>query len=292
MSLSQEDYDFISGGAGGPITAAAVARLYRSNGTSWDYSQQWGAVALVADKGTHFLRLISMTNGQSLFEEELYDNFDYLSAKPFFHTFEGRDAVYGLSFADESDAETLLSSISAVAANPATHSESGTSYDERSYAPTPSALPSMPSKPAPPIPGYSSSPSLPSPSNSYAGPTPSVTMTPSPTDIGSTPTPTPSYAQSVPPMSRAQSAGNLPVNTKKSEPKKSGNKFGGFFKKFMTTTESSPSDDVVLSGPVKYIFIFYFILLNFFNLINSFFFLFQLKKDWIQTRKSYWMGSK
>ena len=43
--------------------------------------------------------------------QELYEGFEYKNAKPFFHVFEGDDAVYALSFAEGFDAASFHSAV-------------------------------------------------------------------------------------------------------------------------------------------------------------------------------------
>ncbi|ELR25045.1 WH1 domain containing protein [Acanthamoeba castellanii str. Neff] len=109
-TLNEGESQMVYSSAGGQVKSTAVARLYMSQGNTWAYSHLWGAAALVAvdgDAGAHYIRLVDLQSGQVTWEQELYDRFEYQSATPFFHTFEGNDAVIGLSFADESDAATF-----------------------------------------------------------------------------------------------------------------------------------------------------------------------------------------
>jgi Wiskott-Aldrich syndrome protein len=58
---------------------------------------------------------VDLQSGQVTWEQELYERFEYQSATPFFHTFEGNDAIIGLSFADESDAVAFHSAVASFA---------------------------------------------------------------------------------------------------------------------------------------------------------------------------------
>ncbi len=94
------------------VSFATVARLYKSNGSgSWDYQNVWGAVALVSDDSSNYIRMYNIPASALIFEQELYTNFDYSISKPFFHTFESDECMHGLSFADAADASCFASAI-------------------------------------------------------------------------------------------------------------------------------------------------------------------------------------
>jgi hypothetical protein len=85
------------------VVATAVARVYKSMHGSWSYTNHMGAVALVKEHATHMLKLINLDSGNVDWSQELYEGFEYNAPKAFFHTFEGDDACYAFSFADDSD---------------------------------------------------------------------------------------------------------------------------------------------------------------------------------------------
>jgi hypothetical protein len=105
------------------VVATAVARVYKSMHGSWSYTNHMGAVTLVKEHATHMLKLINLDSGNVEWSQELYEGFEYNAPKAFFHTFEGDDACYAFSFADESDPAAFRSAVQAAA--PANSSTSG-----------------------------------------------------------------------------------------------------------------------------------------------------------------------
>jgi Wiskott-Aldrich syndrome protein len=53
----------------------------------------------------------SFQSKQVLMGQEMYNNFEYAKPKDFFHTFEGDDMVYGISFADVAEANEFFRQI-------------------------------------------------------------------------------------------------------------------------------------------------------------------------------------
>ncbi|KAI7880394.1 WH1-domain-containing protein [Lichtheimia hyalospora FSU 10163] len=99
------------------ILTAAVARLYVASPdpTRWSYSNVWGAAAFCKDRSKNdsfFIRLIDIENHKGvLWEQELFEGFEYVNDKPFFHTFETDDCLAGLLFVDEGEAETFYKKV-------------------------------------------------------------------------------------------------------------------------------------------------------------------------------------
>ncbi|KAI9269958.1 hypothetical protein BY458DRAFT_436361, partial [Sporodiniella umbellata] len=98
------------------IYAATVARLYVAypNPTKWAYSNIWGAVAFLKDKKTrsYYIRLIDLLNHKGvLWEQEIYDGFEFTKYTPFFYCFALDDYYGGLSFTDTTDADQFYSKI-------------------------------------------------------------------------------------------------------------------------------------------------------------------------------------
>ncbi|KAI8143992.1 hypothetical protein BJV82DRAFT_610154 [Fennellomyces sp. T-0311] len=100
------------------ILTAAVARLFVASPdpSRWSYANVWGAATFCKDKsknGSFFIRLVDIENQAGvLWEQELYEGFDYIKEKPFFHTFETDDCLAGLMFVDEGEAETFYKKLS------------------------------------------------------------------------------------------------------------------------------------------------------------------------------------
>ncbi|OAD74737.1 hypothetical protein PHYBLDRAFT_124118, partial [Phycomyces blakesleeanus NRRL 1555(-)] len=92
---------------------AAVARLYIASPdpNKWTYTGLWGAATFCKDQkrnNSYFIRLIDVENNTGVrWEQELYEDFDYVKDRPFFHTFETDDCLAGLEFVDEDEAETF-----------------------------------------------------------------------------------------------------------------------------------------------------------------------------------------
>lgn len=192
------------------VLCATVARLYKtSDNGAWYYPNIWGAVALVPEAPSTFIRIFDVNGGAILYEQELYENFEYSIAKPFFHVFESDDCVHGLSFADVSDAVTFGNNVRQIlgleplsppqqsngsgGSSPISSSPLQTSPATRH--PSPKPLPSIPPKsPSPQVRRSSFSDSSPPPAASYvapqptAAPTPVVISSPSPVAVATKPT--------------------------------------------------------------------------------------------------------
>ncbi|KAG0380828.1 hypothetical protein BGX24_004372 [Mortierella sp. AD032] len=96
------------------IITATVARLYIAypDPSQWTYAGILGAVALIQTSNTFILRIVDLLYGQGIvWEQELYQGFDYHQDMPFFHTFQADNYVAGFSFADEHEAEVFYSKV-------------------------------------------------------------------------------------------------------------------------------------------------------------------------------------
>ncbi|KAI8364581.1 hypothetical protein BD560DRAFT_402796 [Blakeslea trispora] len=95
------------------ILMAAVARLYVAspNPHQWTYSQLWGAAIFCIDKSknnAYFIRMVDIEKGRGVvWEQELYEGFDYRKEAAFFYSFETDDCLAALEFVDEGEAETF-----------------------------------------------------------------------------------------------------------------------------------------------------------------------------------------
>ncbi|KAI9273287.1 hypothetical protein EDC94DRAFT_594445 [Helicostylum pulchrum] len=99
------------------IFIAAVARLYISlpNNNEWKYSGLWGAVAFCRDRNKNnsfFIRLIDTDGKGVIWEQELYNGFEYVKDCAFFHTFETDDCLAGLLFVHQGEADIFHEKIS------------------------------------------------------------------------------------------------------------------------------------------------------------------------------------
>ncbi|KAG5520109.1 hypothetical protein PMAC_001185 [Pneumocystis sp. 'macacae'] len=95
------------------IITAAVARLYvaHPNPNQWRFTGISGAVVFVYDVvgNTLFLKIvdISDSNRGIIWDQELYEDFQYHQDRTFFHSFELEKCIAGLSFADVSEASVF-----------------------------------------------------------------------------------------------------------------------------------------------------------------------------------------
>lgn len=96
--------------ASNKIQAVAVARLYVAhlNKNRWTYTGLQGAAVLSNDLvgNTFWIKLvdISPSNRGVIWDQEIYDTFQYNQDRTFFHSFELEQCMAGLSFADEKEA--------------------------------------------------------------------------------------------------------------------------------------------------------------------------------------------
>ena len=102
--------------ASNKIQAVAVARLYvaHPNRNKWTYTGLQGAAVLSNDLvgNTFWLKLVdvSSSNKGVIWDQELYDTFQYNQDRTFFHSFEleNPECLAGLSFVDEKEAKTFM----------------------------------------------------------------------------------------------------------------------------------------------------------------------------------------
>ncbi|KAK1758560.1 putative WH1 domain-containing protein [Echria macrotheca] len=96
------------------IQAVAVARLYVAypNRSKWNYTGLQGAVVLANDLvgNTYWLKMVDISAGNRgvIWDQEIYDTWNYNQDRVFFHTFELEDCLAGLSFVDEKEAKQFL----------------------------------------------------------------------------------------------------------------------------------------------------------------------------------------
>ncbi|CAO3639020.1 unnamed protein product [Cunninghamella echinulata] len=99
------------------IITAAVARLYvalPSNSSTWTYSQLWGATAFCKDKkkrNSFFICIIDLEKRKVIWEQEIYDGFEYIKENSFFHTFETDEFTAALEFVDQGEADTFYKKV-------------------------------------------------------------------------------------------------------------------------------------------------------------------------------------
>ncbi|GAB7359891.1 hypothetical protein MBLNU230_g7419t1 [Neophaeotheca triangularis] len=93
------------------IHAVAVAKLYIAypNRQKWTYTGLQGAAVLANDLvgNTFWIKLVDVSpaNRGVIWDQEIYDTFQYNQDRTFFHSFELEDVMAGLSFVDEKEAK-------------------------------------------------------------------------------------------------------------------------------------------------------------------------------------------
>ena len=96
------------------IHAVAVGRLYVAypDRSSWTYTGLSGAIALVDDLVGHtfWLKMVDISSAQRrvIWDQELYEDFNYTQDRVFFHSFELEDCYAGFSFVDEKEAKRFI----------------------------------------------------------------------------------------------------------------------------------------------------------------------------------------
>eukprot|EP01104_Vermistella_antarctica_P006404 TRINITY_DN17106_c0_g1_i1.p1 TRINITY_DN17106_c0_g1~~TRINITY_DN17106_c0_g1_i1.p1 ORF type:complete len:402 (-),score=116.55 TRINITY_DN17106_c0_g1_i1:46-1251(-) len=97
------------------ILSMGAARLYKAhpNPEQWTYCNLEGVAVVLTENNVSFLRMIDTNKREVVFQQEIYPNFKYQAARPFFHTFEMDEFVAGISFADQTEAAAFLSKVNA-----------------------------------------------------------------------------------------------------------------------------------------------------------------------------------
>ncbi|KAJ2001631.1 hypothetical protein GGI04_003664 [Coemansia thaxteri] len=99
------------------ILSAAIARLFVAypDRASWSYTHRFGGLVLVKDalSRASFLRIINLSpaGNRILWEQELYEAFDFTELRPFFFTVAGDEHLFGLDFADAREAAGFASKV-------------------------------------------------------------------------------------------------------------------------------------------------------------------------------------
>nr|POE59153.1 proline-rich protein las17 [Quercus suber] len=100
--------------ASNKIHAVAVAKLYIAypNHQRWTYTGLQGAAVLANDLvgNTFWVKLVDVSPSSRgvIWDQEIYETFNYNQDRTFFHSFEGEECLFGLSFADEKEAKQFL----------------------------------------------------------------------------------------------------------------------------------------------------------------------------------------
>ncbi|KAF9169195.1 hypothetical protein BGX20_010672, partial [Mortierella sp. AD010] len=97
------------------IITATVARLYVAypDPNSWTYSGIMGGLAFVQTNGTFMFRIVDLMSSRGvIWEQELYENFEYTQERSFFHTFSLDSCLAAFSFADDQEASVFYKKVS------------------------------------------------------------------------------------------------------------------------------------------------------------------------------------
>ncbi|KAJ2800912.1 hypothetical protein H4R20_003877, partial [Coemansia guatemalensis] len=136
------------------ILAAAIARLFvaRPGQSEWKYTGRFGGLVLVKDAHNRasFLRLVNLGGVAGmplLWEQEIYEGFEFTEQRPFFFTLLGDEHVFGLDFADSKEAASFAFKVGRRIAKMSGKRGSHGSADAASHAPPPS-LPGRGAKPS------------------------------------------------------------------------------------------------------------------------------------------------
>jgi len=255
---------------GADVLATAIARLYNGTSGSWRLDCV-GAAVLARDPQTraHFLHIVDLKTEDVPLIEEVYNDFEYVSAKPFFHYFEGQNDVYGFSFADENEARTFAQSIGNLP-NASVTEGSGSSGGGYS-APARSAPPPVPSHSAPPPPAPHSRAPPPAPVRAAPAyepePEPAYEPEPEPepepsystpgADYSAPPAPAPAPAPvpaAAPAVDRNTSVGDKmrnmsSVSIPAEDSGKKKKKKGGFFARLLKRDDDDEEENFSISDP-------------------------------------------
>ncbi|KAJ8370148.1 hypothetical protein SKAU_G00101760 [Synaphobranchus kaupii] len=91
--------------------ATAVVQLYMALPHSPDHwnLQHIGVICLIKDnpRRSYFIRHFDIKEGRQVWEQELYNQMEYCSPQPYFHTFSTDDCQVGLNFTCEQEAEAF-----------------------------------------------------------------------------------------------------------------------------------------------------------------------------------------
>ena len=90
------DSILISGGVDVEVFAQGAARLYTSGGAGWEFTGCEGVALILGEGDVYYIRLVSLSERKVIFEQELYEQFEYSALLPFFHCFEMNDHIGGV----------------------------------------------------------------------------------------------------------------------------------------------------------------------------------------------------
>ncbi|KAG0350099.1 hypothetical protein BG005_010355 [Podila minutissima] len=97
------------------IITATVARLYVAypDPHQWTYSGIMGGLAFVQTKSTFLFRIVDLMGARGvIWEQELYEDFEYTQERSFFHTFAIDNCQAAFSFADDQEAGVFFKKVS------------------------------------------------------------------------------------------------------------------------------------------------------------------------------------
>ncbi|XP_033844832.1 WASP like actin nucleation promoting factor b isoform X2 [Periophthalmus magnuspinnatus] len=95
------------------LSSAVVQVFTAERNSSWS-KRCCGVACLVKDNPlrSYFIRVFDLRDGKMMFEQELYNNFNLSSSRPYFITFTGDTCQVGLNFANEEEAKQFRRNVS------------------------------------------------------------------------------------------------------------------------------------------------------------------------------------
>src|SRR3990167_2885655 len=218
------------------VYCSAAGRVYKSSGGSWEYTGCCGPISIMLENDIYYTRMFALADNQIIFEQELYQGFSFTQPLSFFVTFEGNDCIYGVSFADDNEANTYCENLEICVADlggEANRYTGGAPEPVQTYSPPPAAAPKPvynEPPPQPSIPTPTPQPSIPAPAASSQGPVHHPPM-------------------SVTPIAQPQSGGGSKVEKKPVQKKKGG---GIASRLFGGKKKSSKPAELVIGTPTNF----------------------------------------
>ncbi|KAJ3612311.1 hypothetical protein NHX12_020587 [Muraenolepis orangiensis] len=93
--------------------ASAVVQVFMADRNHGWSKRSCGVACLVKDNPmrSYFIRVFDLKEGKMTFEQELYNNFNINTSKPYFITFPGDNSQVGLNFANEEEAKRFRAQV-------------------------------------------------------------------------------------------------------------------------------------------------------------------------------------
>ncbi|XP_028810986.1 neural Wiskott-Aldrich syndrome protein-like isoform X2 [Denticeps clupeoides] len=109
LVLTNQENDALFAHLGRKCSAlcSAVVQVFTADRSSTWVKKCCGVACLIKDnpQRSYFIRVFDIKEGKTLFEQELYNNFNVVASKTYFLTFPGDSSQIGLNFANEEEAK-------------------------------------------------------------------------------------------------------------------------------------------------------------------------------------------